>query len=100
MQRTTVSAEYHLASVGFARRNTSMATSWYPPSPAQLSSESTIAPSSFPPIMTWTGAPPIGVSRVAFARHGIAAAIIGYRQYPRVQRGDGLLRTAGWPWAS
>jgi acetyl esterase/lipase len=28
---------------------------------------------------------------VAFARHGIAAAIIGYRQYPSVQRGDDSL---------
>lgn len=28
---------------------------------------------------------------VAFARHGIAAAIVGYRQYPRVQSGDASL---------
>jgi acetyl esterase/lipase len=28
---------------------------------------------------------------VAFARHGIAAAIIGYRQYPSVQRGEDSL---------
>jgi acetyl esterase/lipase len=28
---------------------------------------------------------------VAFARHGIAAAIIGYRQYPNVQHGDDSL---------
>jgi arylformamidase len=28
---------------------------------------------------------------VAFARHGVAAAIVGYRQYPRVQTGDASL---------
>jgi arylformamidase len=28
---------------------------------------------------------------VAFARHGVAAAIVGYRQYPNIQRGDDSL---------
>ena len=28
---------------------------------------------------------------VAFARHGVAAAIVGYRQYPKIQSGDDSL---------